>query len=711
MKLQDTLELHVKAAVKELFQSDLESVEFQATRKEFAGDITVVVFPMLRVVKGNPVAIGEQIGKYLKDNVALVKGFNVVKGFLNIEIDDSYYIDFFNSIKNQNNYGFASLKDDKAVMVEYSSPNTNKPLHLGHVRNVLLGYSVSEILKASGKKVYKTQIINDRGIHICKSMLAWEKFADLGVDGERETPETTLNPELKKGDKLVGNYYVKFDEKFRDEVRGKLDNASSLLSEFLRESFKKGELNMPKVMKEVDQEHKGVFMKLANIKMDWLEKKSESIKFNDYSRSSYDILYSSVFEHLLENEESALLIDDLIKIFDQDLIRYFDKERVKLLEDLSKTYFSEDSELQNQAQEMLRQWEAGDKEVVALWEKMNGWVYEGFEATYKAIGVDFDKYYYESQTYLLGKEFVAEGLKSGVFFKKEDGSVWCDLTDDGLDEKIVLRADGTAVYMTQDIGTAIQRIKDYPDVGGMVYTVGNEQDYHFKVLFLILKKLGFDWAKNLYHLSYGMVDLPSGKMKSREGTVVDADDLIQEMADTAEEISKELGKLDDYSEDDKKALYKTIGLGALKYYILKVDPKKRILFDPKESIDFQGNTGPFIQYTYARIQSILRKSNIDENVTLSAAEVSLQDKERDLLKQLEQFPEVIQNAAEQHSPALVANYTYDLVKDFNSFYQNVSILGADKEEEKIFRVQLSKTVGQTIKNAFSVLGIDVPERM
>ncbi len=593
MKLQDTLELHVKAAIKELFQADLESVEFQATRKEFAGDITVVVFPMLRVVKGNPVVIGEQIGQYLQDNVTLVKGFNVVKGFLNIEIDDTYYVDFFNTIKDQNDYGFASLKDDKAVMVEYSSPNTNKPLHLGHVRNVLLGYSVSEIIKASGKKVYKTQIINDRGIHICKSMLAWQRF------GNGETPESTG----LKGDKLVGNYYVEFDKAYKAEI-----------AELVAQG---------------------------------------------------------------QTEEDAK------------------KNAPILLE----------------AQEMLRQWEAGDAEVVALWEKMNGWVYEGFEATYKAIGVDFDEYYYESQTYLLGKEFVAEGLKSGVFFKKEDGSVWCDLTEDGLDEKIVLRADGTAVYMTQDIGTAIQRIKDYPDVGGMVYTVGNEQDYHFKVLFLILKKLGFDWAKNLYHLSYGMVDLPSGKMKSREGTVVDADDLIQEMADTAEEISKELGKLDDYSEEDKKALYKTIGLGALKYYILKVDPKKRILFDPKESIDFQGNTGPFIQYTYARIQSILRKSNIDENITLNAAEVSLHDKERELLKQLEQFPEVIQNAASQHSPALVANYTYDLVKDFNSFYQNVSILGADKEEEKVFRVQLSKAVGQTVKNAFSILGIDVPERM
>lgn len=593
MKLQDTLELHVKAAVKGLFQADLESVEFQATRKEFAGDITVVVFPMLRVVKGNPVVIGEQIGQYLQDNVTLVKGFNVVKGFLNIEIDDSYYIDFFNKIKDQKKYGFSELKDDKAVMVEYSSPNTNKPLHLGHVRNVLLGYSVSEILKASGKKVYKTQIINDRGIHICKSMLAWQRF------GNGETPESTG----LKGDKLVGNYYVEFDKTYKAEI-----------SELVAQG---------------------------------------------------------------QNDEEAK------------------KNAPILLE----------------AQEMLRQWEAGDAAIVALWEKMNGWVYDGFEETYKAIGVDFDKYYYESETYLLGKEFVAEGLKSGVFEKDPDGSVWCDLTDEGLDRKIVLRADGTAVYMTQDIGTAIQRIKDYPDVGGMVYTVGNEQDYHFKVLFLILKKLGFDWAKNLYHLSYGMVDLPSGKMKSREGTVVDADDLIQEMADTAEEISKELGKLDDYSEEDKKALYKTIGLGALKYYILKVDPKKRILFDPKESIDFQGNTGPFIQYTYARIQSILRKFNSDENATLSAIEVSLHDKERDLLKQLEQFPEVIQNAAENHSPALVANYTYDLVKDFNSFYQNVSILGADKKEEKIFRVQLSKTVGQTIKNAFSVLGIEVPERM
>ncbi|MBC3759315.1 arginine--tRNA ligase [Hyunsoonleella sp. SJ7] len=602
MSLQNILFAHVKQAVSTEYQVDLEALEFQATRKEFAGDITLVIFPMLRFVKGNPAVIGETIGDYLVNHVDEVKGFNVVKGFLNIEISDVYYLNFFDSIKNDENYGFVSPNaDEKAIMVEYSSPNTNKPLHLGHIRNNLLGYSVAEILKASGKKVYKTQIINDRGIHICKSMLAWQRF------GNGETPESTG----LKGDKLVGNYYVKFDQEYKKEIEALVAGGQS----------------------------------------------------QDDAKKNAPILL--------------------------------------------------------EAQDMLRQWEAGDKEVVALWKTMNSWVYDGFDETYKNLGVDFDTLYYESDTYLLGKEFVAGGLKSGVFFKEDDGSVWCDLTDEGLDKKIVLRADGTAVYMTQDIGTAIQRIKDFPDVGGMVYTVGNEQDYHFKVLFLILKKLGFEWAKNLYHLSYGMVDLPSGKMKSREGTVVDADDLIIEMATTAEEISEELGKLDGYSKEEKKQLYKTIGLGALKYFILKVDPKKRILFDPKESIDFQGNTGPFIQYTYARIQSILRKADLNNAVRLSTStalsinsvEVHLHEKERELIKQLQLFPETIQYAAEQHSPALIANYTYDLVKEFNSFYQNVSILGAENENEKVFRVQLSKAVAQTIKNAFTLLGIDVPERM
>ncbi|MGY0391894.1 arginine--tRNA ligase [Bizionia sp. KMM 8389] len=592
MNLQETLSESVKQAVNAIFNIELASVEFQATRKEFPGDITVVVFSMLRQVKGNPVQIGEQIGQFLEENLDVVNGFNVVKGFLNIEISDSYYLNSFNAMANNSQYGFVTPNDaDKAVMVEYSSPNTNKPLHLGHVRNNLLGYSVSEILKASGKKVYKTQIINDRGIHICKSMLAWERF------GNGETPESTG----LKGDKLVGNYYVKFDQEYKKEV-------SQLIASGKTEAEAK--------------------------------------------------------------QEAPLMVE---------------------------------------AQAMLRDWEAGKAEVVALWEKMNTWVYDGFNATYENLGVNFDCLYFESQTYLLGKEFVAEGLKTGVFYKKEDGSVWCDLTEDGLDEKIVLRADGTAVYMTQDIGTAIQRVKDYPDVGGMVYTVGNEQDYHFQVLFLILKKLGFEWAENLFHLSYGMVDLPSGKMKSREGTVVDADDLMRDMTNTAEEISNELGKLDGYTDADKQALYKTIGMGALKYYILKVDPKKRILFNPKESVDFQGNTGPFIQYTYARIQAILRKADFDFSGAITT--VNLHEKERELIKQMELFPEVIQQAAQNHSPALIANYTYDLVKGFNSFYQNVSILGADSEDEKVFRVKISHSVAQIIKNGFSLLGIQVPERM
>ena len=592
MTLQESLSQHIKQAFVTLYNTPLETVEFQATRKDFEGDITVVTFSMLRTIKMNPAQLGEELGAYLSEHVDEVVRYNVVKGFLNLVLSDAYFMTFFQTVCANPTFGFVSPSDDQAVMVEYSSPNTNKPLHLGHVRNNLLGYSVSEILKASGKKVYKTQIINDRGIHICKSMLAWQRY------GNNETPESTG----LKGDKLVGNYYVKFDQVYKEEIK--------------------------------ELEAKG-----------------------------------------LSTEEAKAQAPILLE-----------------------------------AQDMLLKWEAGDAAVVSLWEQMNAWVYAGFEVTYKALGVNFDSYYYESQTYLLGKSFIQEGLQKGVFIKKEDGSVWCDLTSDGLDEKIVLRADGTAVYMTQDIGTAIQRLKDFPDVGGMVYTVGNEQDYHFKVLFLILKKLGFDWAKNLTHLSYGMVDLPSGKMKSREGTVVDADDLIVEMASTAKEISQELGKLEGYSELEKAETYTTIGLGALKYFILKVDPKKRILFDPQASVDFQGNTGPFIQYTYARIQAILRKSPV-ETKDEPLLEYALHDKEKSLLKQLQLFPEVIQQAASNYSPALVANYAYDLVKEFNSFYQNVSILGADSTSEIRFRVQLSQAVATTIKNVFSLLGIQVPERM
>ncbi|MGG6230679.1 arginine--tRNA ligase [Tenacibaculum sp. SDUM215027] len=590
MNIQSLIETKVKEGFLALYNVEIPCVEFQATRKDFEGDITVVVFPLLRYRKGNPVQIGGDLGKYLVENINEITSYNVVKGFLNLVVDDSFYVNFFNEITTDATYGFVKEDEADARMVEYSSPNTNKPLHLGHVRNVLLGYSVAEILKAAGHKVYKTQIINDRGIHICKSMLAWEKF------GNGETPESTG----LKGDKLVGNYYVKFDQEYKKEI-------SELVAEGISEDDAK--------------------------------------------------------------KQAPLFLE---------------------------------------AQEMLRKWEAGDKKVIALWKMMNEWVYKGFDVTYESIGVNFDKLYYESNTYLLGKDVIEEGFKNGVFFKKEDGSVWCDLTDEGLDEKLVLRSDGTSVYMTQDIGTAIQRSKDFPNVTGMVYTVGNEQDYHFKVLFLILQKLGYSWAKQLFHLSYGMVDLPSGKMKSREGTVVDADDLMDEMTNTAREISQELGKLEGYSNEEKEELYKIIGLGALKYFILKVDPKKRILFDPQASVDFQGNTGPFIQYTFARIQSILRKADFDYSSKVS---VELHEKEKELIKQLELYPEIIQQAASNYSPAVIANYTYDLVKEFNSFYQNVSILGEENQDKKIFRVQLSKKVADTIKSAFNLLGIQVPERM
>ena len=591
--LNDILKQYILQAVQELYSVSLEAVELQQTKKEFVGDVTLVVFPLLRHIKGSPVQIGEQIGEYLKQKIAhLVSDFNVIKGFLNLVIADSYYIDFLNQIRENKHFGLAAPNSKEAILVEYSSPNTNKPLHLGHIRNNLLGYSVAEILKAAGHKVYKTQIINDRGIHICKSMIAWQRFGNV------ETPESTG----LKGDKLVGNYYVAFDKAYKEEIQQLIAEGKS---------------------KEEAEKQAPIFVA---------------------------------------------------------------------------------------AQEMLRQWEAGDPEVISLWKKMNSWVYDGFAVTYKNLGVDFDSYYYESNTYLLGKDIVEKGLAQGVFFKKEDGSVWCDLTDDGLDEKLVLRADGTSVYITQDMGTATQRVKDYPDVKGMVYTVGNEQDYHFKVLFLILKKLGYDWASHLYHLSYGMVDLPSGKMKSREGTVVDADDLIAEMEQTAKEISQELGKLDGYTEAQKEALYHTIGLGALKYYILKVDPKKRILFDPKESIDFQGNTGPFVQYTYARIQSILRKY-AESAIPAVAMPDTLHEKEKVLLKSITLFPSVVQDAADSYSPAVIANYVYDLVKDFNSFYQNVSILGEEEASKRFFRVILSRKIGEIIAESFKMLGIQVPERM
>jgi len=577
----------------ETHQVTISDFEFQSTRKEFSGDLTLVVFPLLRQVKARPEIVAEEIGNYLVSNLSIVEGFNVVKGFLNLVLSDLFYINQFSEFYKISEYGHTSVTDSSpTVMVEFSSPNTNKPLHLGHIRNNVLGYSVAKILEANGKRVIKTQIINDRGIHICKSMVAWEKF------GNQETPESSG----LKGDQLVGKYYVKFDKEYKKEV-------ASLVAD--GQSDEEAKLNAP------------------------------------------------------------LLLE---------------------------------------AQEMLRKWEANDTTVVDLWETMNQWVYKGFEVSYKNLGVSFDSYYYESDTYLLGKDIIEKGLSNQIFYKKEDGSVWVDLTEEGLDEKLLLRADGTSVYMTQDLGTAQKRLEDVPALKGMVYTVGNEQDYHFKVLFLILKKLGFDWANSLYHLSYGMVDLPSGKMKSREGTVVDADDLIKDMVEQARTISEAVGKLDSLDDMEKDSLFETIALGALKYYILKVDPKKRILFDPEASIDFNGNTGPFIQYTHARIKTLIQRAdfqNIGNFDTLSI----LDQKEREVIKQLGNYPEVVTLAGAQHSPALIANYIYDLVKSYNTFYQNVSVLGSDNLVQKNFRIALSQKVAEVIYNGCGLLGINVPNRM
>ena len=578
--------------LKAKFQVNIETFEFQTTRKEFEGDITLLVFPFLSSIKINPEKLADAIGEHLLNTNEVIISYNVVKGFLNLSLSNAFYLEQFQDIFKLDNYGHKTLgKDSTEVMVEFSSPNTNKPLHLGHIRNNVLGYSISRILEANGNRVVKTQIINDRGIHICKSMVAWKKF------GKGETPD---NSNIK-GDQLVGKYYVKFDSEYKREIANLVDD--------------------------------------------------------------------------------GLLLDEA-------------KQKAPLL---------------LEAQEMLRLWESNDKEVRTLWNKMNQWVYKGFEITYNNLGVSFDSYYYESDTYLLGKKIIAKGIEDDIFYKKEDGSVWVDLTDEGLDQKLLLRKDGTSVYMTQDIGTALKRLEDNPNLKGMVYTVGNEQDYHFKVLFLILKKLGFEWAQSLYHLSYGMVDLPSGKMKSREGTVVDADDLISNMIIQAKLISEEVGKLDALTSNDRNNLYQKIALGALKYFILKVDPKKSILFDPKASIDFNGNTGPFIQYTHARIKTLIKRvptRNFGIDITLS-----LDNKERELIKQLRRYPDAVNLAGEQYSPAVIANYLYDLVKCYNTFYQNLSILGIKDKNLKNFRIALSQKVAEVVSNASGLLGIEVPDSM
>jgi arginyl-tRNA synthetase len=595
--IENNLQQAVANALKSLYGIEAApgTVVLQATKKEFEGDYTVVVFPYVKQARKSPEQVGNELGAEVSKAVAEVSGYNVIKGFLNFSVSDSYWAEFVDSKAGDASYGLRkALPDAKPVVVEYSSPNTNKPLHLGHIRNNLLGWSVSQLLEANGANVKKVNLVNDRGIHICKSMLAWLRY------GNGETPESSG----MKGDHLVGKYYVEFDKHYKEEIN-------------------------QLVAKGMDEEE--------------------------------------------AKKQAPLMLE---------------------------------------AQQMLKRWEEGDKEIRALWEKMNNWVYAGFDETYRKMGVAFDKIYYESNTYLLGKELVQKGLDMGVLFRKEDGSVWCDLTADGLDQKLLLRRDGTSVYMTQDLGTALLRHNEF-DADKLIYVVGNEQDYHFKVLKLVLGKLGFDWADKVYHLSYGMVELPNGKMKSREGTVVDADDLIAEMEVTAEEMCRDHGKNDDMSPEQLKALYHTLALGALKYFILKVDPTKNMLFNPAESIDFNGNTGPFIQYTYARIRSIVRKAAEQEgtDLSLNVKPLELNAKERAVVKALHDLPGTVASAADSYSPAMIANYAYDLAKNFNSFYQDTPILRETDANIRLFRVKLCALVAVALKNTMNILGIDVPERM
>lgn len=699
--MEKLLQQAIVDAFKALFDHELaiEEVALQPTRKEFEGSHTFVCFPYARISKKKPEETATVIGEYLVEHVDMVKGFNVVKGFLNIVLTDKTWIDLFSKIWAADNYGVQPA-NGKEVMVEYSSPNTNKPLHLGHLRNNFLGWSVSEILKANGYDVHKVQIINDRGIHICKSMVAWLKY------GEGATPESTG----KKGDKLVGDYYVKFDQEYKKECK------------VLFEEVEKGDFSKYNEKQVVE------IKKNLDIKSQVVKSLEEKVRNLDYSNFKYiDSTLELLFEGASKGNHSWLDVPKLYKekVEDADTslldaIDSFLSEIIKLERKNKDLYnavveiIKDKSEILNQAKEMLLKWEQKDPDTYALWEKMNGWVYEGFDATYKQMGVDFDKLYYESQTFLLGKEEAMKGVEKGIFFKKEDGSVWVDLTEEGLDEKLLLRADGTSVYMTQDIGTAILRYRDYPKISQQIYTVGNEQEYHFKVLFMILDKIGYEWAKECYHLSYGMVDLPSGKMKSREGTVVDADDLMAEMINTAREHTEELGKIDGFTEDQAAELYEILGLGALKYFLLKVDPRKRMLFDPNESIQFQGNTGPFIQYTHARIAAIMRKAEqlklTPEDKDLTALD-ALQPVELSLIFTLKDYPEKVKEAGENYSPDIIAQYVYDLAKEYNRFYQEVSIFNEEDETALKFRVALSAKVAEVINKGMGLLGAHVPERM
>jgi arginyl-tRNA synthetase len=606
-------------------------IQFQPTRKDVRGDLTLMVFAFAKALQCPPAVAATKLGEHLQREVELIEDFEVIQGFLNLVFSQQYWLNALNEVHSDPHFGFSEPNTKPRIMVEYASPNTNKPLHLGHLRNIFLGYSVAELKKADGYQVVKTQVINDRGIHICKSMLAWQRFAPIMPNGERETPANLG----VKGDKLVGKYYVEFENHLQNELKEVISRWDS-----------------------------GDFS---------ITSSASRAKFQELSAAKQG-----------KDEKAQAAIDDKIK-------------------ELAKS----ETEILRAAQDMLVRWEGRDPETYLLWSTMNGWVYQGFDVTYQRMGVDFDKLYYESDTFLLGKDQVMDGLARGVFFQKSDGSVWINLSEDGLDEKLVLRADGTAVYMTQDIGTAIERFKDYSDLSGIVYTVGNEQDYHFKVLFLILDKLGYSWAKNCYHLSYGMVDLPTGKMKSREGTVVDADDLMEEVVVAATAMTQERGQIAELLEEERNRLYENIGMGGLKYYLLKVDPKKRMMFNPEESIDLNGNTGPFIQYTHARINSLLRKAGeFDTHEPLI-----IKEEETRLIKVLHAFPNIISESSQTYSPAILANYLYELTKEYNSFYQQCPILNESNQGLKASRILISRSVANVLQRALLILGISAPERM
>ncbi|WP_288460417.1 arginine--tRNA ligase [uncultured Chryseobacterium sp.] len=704
MNIKNIIEEKLSEVILNVFQLKDITLEVQENKTEFEGDFTIVTFPLVKQLKKNPESIGVELGEALTEQTDLLESFNVVKGFLNIKIRNQFFVDNFTSAYND----FDTVESKNAtVMVEYSSPNTNKPLHLGHVRNNLLGFSVAQILKEAGYDVIKTQIINDRGIHICKSMLAWEKF------GKNETPESTNT----KGDHFVGKYYVEFDKELKNQT-------NTIFNDFRVNKF--DQFDTPK-KEEV---------KTLNEKINTLEaKKKELLQTVDISElSALHEEFEKQFKEALNNDSliSAVpkKVEEIISkknkeenISDEKELETI-KSQTKVFQSIFKEVLEAEgkleaeksnlkeickpvTEIMKEAQQMLLDWENGDEKVRNLWNEMNSWVYKGFNETYNRLGVDFDQVQYESNTYILGKDLIQEGLEKGVLYQKEDGSVWCDLTDEGLDQKLLLRSDGTSVYMTQDLGTAVERFKQN-DIQKLIYTVGNEQDYHFQVLFKILGKLGYSWADQLYHLSYGMVELPNGKMKSREGTVVDADDLMQEMYKEAKAITTELGKLEGLTDEEKEASYEIIGQAALKYFMLKVDPKKKMLFNPDESVEFAGNTGPFVLYTYARIQSVLSKANFEFKTT---SDLALNEYEKELIMLLSNYKGTVEKAAELLSPAFLANYVYDLVKAYNSFYQSNPIISQEDENLKQFRLNLSDLTAKTIKKSLGLLGIKTVNRM